>query len=204
MMKRVLYLIIAVSSLMSSCKKTENTAESVDQNSVIKKGSIDRQTDSIIDAFFNSLPDEIEIDYNSGTEIHKMHDGSKKSYRIKDESPNVGTTLNKKAGYGSTEIGLLPDNDPKPPSIYGAKIRLMANYTRETDSYYQSEYIKNPLDIFDGYKVTRSFMQVTRWVDRSKSMAHWRGLVNYVITYGYRNVRTKQVRWSGSVFVPRD
>jgi len=86
-----------------------------------------------------------------------------------------------------------------PVTIPGAQFNLIVTYTGT--GWYQSEVMSNPSEWIGDVLVTRSFFGVSRYV--SGGFAHWKGYVNYVITYrNPTSVITQQEYFSKSVPLP--
>ncbi|REC61782.1 hypothetical protein DRF65_13670 [Chryseobacterium pennae] len=200
-MRRNLFLIIAFLAILFSCSKEDVTQQQADElaQKLTKNAQIDQKViDRAIDSFFNTLPDKIEMDYTKGQEIHTMSDGTKKTMRLKQP---VSDGISKKANY-TTEIDIsIPDEGLPVWTIPGARIFLVGKYMEDAGSYYQSEYVGNPVDFYGNKKVVRSLFGVTRWMEGL--IGKWRGYANYVV-YNLNTIeRTKQVEWDASWQIPR-
>lgn len=201
-MKTNIFLIITLLVIIYSCRKDgpvhEQIEKSEEKNSTNLKISASAAKQAV-DSFFNTLPDKMELDYVNGREIHTMSDGTKKVYRI---ARSNGEEISKRADYNTTIDITQPDPALPGNQIPGAIITLTGKYIREENSYYQTEYVINPVDFYSYIKVLRSLFGVTRWV--VGSTGHWQGYANYVI-YEYNEiVRTKQVEWSGTLYIPKN
>lgn len=202
MKKNIFFLIIALLVIVHSCRKDDPVEHQTEK--LEEKNSTDPKISAAVakqavDSFFNALPDKMELDYVNGREIHTMADGTKKVYRL---SRSNGEGISKKADANTTIDITQPDPYLPGNQIPGAIITLTGKYIREENSYYQTEYVNNPVDFYSYIKVLRSLFGVTRWV--VGSTGHWRGYANYVI-YEYNEiVRTKQVEWTGSLYIPKN
>lgn len=201
-MKTNIFLIITLLVIMYSCKKDDPVQQQTDKTEEKKPTNPKISAEAAkqaVDSFFNALPDKMELDYVNGREIHTMPDGTKKVYRI---SRSNGEHISKKADANTIIDITQPDPALPGNQIPGAIITLTGKYIREGNSYYQTEYVINPVDEYSYIKVIRSLFGVTRWV--VGSTGHWQGYANYVI-YEYNEiVRTKQVEWTGSLYIPKN
>ena len=202
-MKRNIFFIVVLLAIMFSCKKQEpvvqQSAETVDAKAKNPE-FYGAAAKAAIDSFFNALPDKIDMDYVNGRITYTMADGTTKIKRIPSTQ---GKGPSKKASYQT--IIDISEPDPGLPGnhVPGAIIRLEGQYFAEVNQYYQSEYVTNPIDMYGSLKVIRSIFNVTRSVNWSSSIGLWSGYANYVI-YEYNVIqRTKQVQWSGSLYIPR-